>query len=422
MHIFCLGINHNTADIKLRERLAFSQNRTEAALARLGCGNKQITPIQEMIILSTCNRVEIYAVGVELTFPALENFLAGTSEVAADEFSQHVYRLLDEEAVSHLMRVAAGLDSLVLGEPQILGQVTEAFSIARSQGTTGKILSRLFQNAIHAGKRARTETTISHNPASIASVAVMLISNVVPEIACSQVLVLGAGEMAELSVESLIKRGASQICVVNRTLQKAQECAHRWGAQAATFESISNLLPIADVLISSTAAPHTLIHPSMVKSAMEQRPQRPLVIMDIAVPRDVDVQAAEIPGVSLYDLDSLSAGLQESLAKRQAEVPKVERILEHEKGEFMKYLASLDIVPIIVGMRKQAHSIRVKELKKTIQRLPDLSPEARESIELLTKSIVKKILHSPTIRLREEANGPNAADYANITRGLFGLD
>jgi glutamyl-tRNA reductase len=366
--------------------------------------------------------VEIYAVGSELSFPALENLLAETSDVATDEFSQHFYRLLDEEAVSHLMRVAAGLDSLVLGEPQILGQVTEAFTIARSQGTTGKILSRLFQNAIHAGKRARTETTISHNPASIASVAVMLISNVVPEIARSQILVLGAGEMAELSVESLIKRNASQICVVNRTLQKAQELARRWGAQAATYESLSKLLPEADVLISSTAAPHTLIHPSMVKSAMEQRPQRPLVIMDLAVPRDVDVQVAEIPGVSLYDLDALSTNLEESIAKRRAEVPKVEMILEYEKREFIKYLASLDVVPIIVSMRKQAHSIRAKELEKTIRRLPNLSPEAQETIELLTKSIVKKILHSPTIRLREEANGPNAADYANITRGLFGLD
>lgn len=423
MPIHCLGINHNTASVGLRERLAFSRDRLEIALARFGCGDGiATTGIQEMVILSTCNRVEIYAVAGSDTFETLECFLAEISNVPVPEFSEYVYRYKDEGAVKHLMRVASGLDSLVLGEPQILGQVTQALALARGQGTAGKILSRLFQAAIHTGKRARTETVISHNPASIASVAVMLISEIVPDMTSSRIMVVGAGEMAELAVESLIKRGVSRIQVVNRTLEKAEKLAHRWGGRAATFESLSNLLLEADILISSTSAPHTVIFPTMVAPALENRSDRPLVVMDIAVPRDVDQGVAEIPGVSLYDMDALSQGLEQSLKKREAEIPKVVAIIEEEKAEFMSFLATLDVVPVIVEMRQQANTIRQAELEKALRRLSSLSPGEQQQIEALTKSIVHKILHSPTIRLRQEAGGPNATEYADITRGLFGLD
>ena len=228
--------------------------------------------------------------------------------------------------------------------------------------------------------------------------------------------------MAELAVASLIKRGVSQIQVINRTLEKAQELAHRWAGQAATFESLSDLLRETDILISSTGAPHTVIFPAMVAPALENRSGRPLVIMDIAVPRDVDQGVAEISGVSLFDMDALSQGLEQSLKKREAEIPKVEAIIEEEKAEFMDFLATLDVVPVIVKMRQQANTIRKAELEKALRRLSGLSPGDQQQIEALTKSIVHKILHSPTVRLREEAGGPNAADYADITRGLFGLD
>ena len=263
---------------------------------------------------------------------------------------------------------------------------------------------------------------ISHNPASIASVAVKKISQIVPDLGAAQVMVLGAGEMAELAVEALIKRGTTQIKVVNRTLERAENLSKRWGGNAATFEALSNLLPEVDILIASTGAPHTIIHPPVVIDALNQRPGRPIVIMDIAVPRDVDPEISKIPGVSLFDIDTLTTGLEESLVKRQAEVPKVEAILEHEKEAFLKFLSTLDIVPIIVKMRKQANAIRQSEVEKTMRRIPELSPEMQNQIEALTKSIVKKILHSPTIRLREEAYGPKASDYAEITRNLFGLD
>ena len=423
LHILCLGLNHQTASVTLREQLAFTPTRLEISLARLGCGTgESYHQIREMVILSTCNRVEFYAVTNGPSFDPLETFLSETQNVPILDFYSHVYRLNDDIAVKHLLDVAAGLDSVVIGEPQILGQVTDAYSAARQHGTAGKILSRLFQTAIHAGKRARTETTIAHNPASISSVAVNLISEAVPHLANAQIMVLGAGEMAELAVEALRKRGTRQITVVNRTLQRAQELARRWDGQAAAFEMLLELLYKTDIVITSTSAPHTIIHGPMVEKAMLQRPDRPLVLMDIAVPRDVDPEVGNLPGVHLYNMDTLAAKLDYSIAQREAEVPHVKEILEQELADFMDYIATLDVVPIIIKMRQQADAIRQTELEKTIRSIPDLHPDTQQRIDALTKSIVNKILHSPTARLREEANGPKAVDYADIARGLFGLD
>jgi glutamyl-tRNA reductase len=422
-HILCLGLNHTTTGVVLRERLAFSPHQLQAALARLGCGNDPTwSDIKELVILSTCNRVEIYAVAHRPVFDTLEAFLSQTKSCPQADFSDHIYRLLDGEAIQHLFEVAAGLDSMVIGEPQILGQVTDAYSAARKHGTTGKILSRMFEVAIRAGKRARTETTISQNPASIASIAVKLIAEKVPDLPRAKILVLGAGEMAELAVESLRKRGARSILVVNRTLQRATELASRWESQAAALETLLDHLPDTDIVIASTGAPHIVIHPSMVEAAMKDRHTRPLVFMDIAIPRDVDTEVNNIPGVFLHDLDTLSNQLESNLAQREGEVPKVQSILAEERSAFEQYLVSLDVLPIIVGMRNQADSIRMDELQKAIRRMPDLTPEMERQIDVLTKSIVSKILHSPTTRLREEANGNNGADYASVARALFGLD
>lgn len=407
----------------MRERLAYTPYRLQSALARLGCGNDSSwKDIRKLVILSTCNRVELYAVGQRPIFDSLENFLAETQDYPRSEFSGSLYRLLDEDAIRHLFQVSAGLDSLVIGEPQILGQVTEAYQIAQSQGTTGKILSGLFQSAIRAGKRARTETTISHNPASIASVAVKLISQTVQQLDDARILVLGAGEMAELAVEALRKRGANQILVINRTLESAQQLADRWGGQAAALEMLLDYLPEADIVITSTSAPHLVIQPSMVETAMISRPHRPMVFMDIAVPRDVAPEVGSISGVRLYDMDALSDNLETSLACRQAQVPKVQEILADEQTAFQEYLATLDVVPVIRQIREQADQIRKDELEKAIRRMPGITPDMERNIDTLTASIVKKILHSPTIRLREEANGPNAADYADLTRQLFDLE
>jgi glutamyl-tRNA reductase len=421
--IHCLGLNHHTASVGLRERLAFTHHRLQVSLARLGCGEDPAwCDIQELAILSTCNRVEIYAVAKRPVFDTLETFLSETQNLPRSEFSAALYRLLDEEAARHLLKVASGLDSLVIGEPQILGQVTEAYLAARRHGTAGKILSRLFQTAIHAGKRARAETTINQNPASIASMAVNLISRTVPDLPAAKVMVIGAGEMAELAVEALRKRGARQILVVNRTLQRAQELADRWDGQAAALEMLLDHLADVDIVITSTGAPHVVIRRSMAEGAIRGRPQRPMVFMDIAVPRDVEEEVKEIAGVRLYDIDTLSTHLEASLAQRQSQIPHVEAILAEEQADFEAFLASLDVVPIIVEMRKRANNIRKDEVEKAIRRMPGLTPEMERQIEALTASIVNKILHGPTTRLRGEADGPNAADYADLTRYLFGLD
>jgi glutamyl-tRNA reductase len=416
-------LNHTTSSVGLRERLAYNSHALQSTLARLGCGDDpKWDSLRDLAILSTCNRVELYTVANRPIFDTLEDFLSETQHCPRSEFSSSLYRLLDGDAIEHLLAVAAGLDSMVIGEPQILGQVTEAYASAKKHGTMGLVLCHLFQTAIHAGKRARTETTINHNPASIASVAVNLISKTVPDLPAAKIMVLGAGEMAELAIETLRKRGAKSVLVVNRTLQRAQELADRWEGKATGMETLFEHLPDMDVVISSTGAPYLVIRASMVEEAMKGRSQRPLVLMDIAVPRDVDVEARNIPGVYLYDMDALSIHLESNLAQREAEVPKVRAILAEERIAFEEYLATLDVIPIIVDMRNQADTIRQDEVRKAIRCMPDLTPEMETLIDTLTKSIVNKILHSPTVRLREEANGHNAADYASAARTLFGLD
>ena len=420
MYITCLGLNHTTAPLDLREKLALDDDVVRIALARLACGHLSAA-ITELIFISTCNRIELYAVSNQLAFTELQTFLSEVSDMPAEKFIPHSYRLTDMDAVRHLFEVAAGLDSLVIGEPQILGQVTRALELARGQDTAGPILNRLFQAAIHAGKRTRTETAISRNAASVSSLAASLSERVVHKISEAQIVILGAGEMAELAVESLRKRGAQKILVVNRTLERAHALAQHWDAESATFEHLHSALVSADILIASTGAPHTLISSDMVKETMSQRAERPLVLIDIAVPRDIDPDVADIPHVKLYDMDNLNAQLEHSLAERMAEVPLVKNILAEELEVFEDYLKSLDVLPLIAGIRQNAETIRQSELEKTLRHLPDLTEAEREHIEAMTQALVKKLLHAPTQRLRIEAASPRASEYAAVARTLFNL-
>lgn len=420
MHIISIGLNHTSAPIQLRERLGFSEDQVRASLSRLACGREE-SQLSELVIISTCNRIELYAVSNQPAFAELETFLSETRDVSVDELRPHLYHFKDMDAVRHLFEVAAGLDSLVIGEPQILGQVTRSLELARGQNKAGPILNRLFQAAIHAGKRTRTETAISRNPASVSSLAASLAERVVHKISEAQIVILGAGEMAELAVEALRKRGAQKILVVNRTLQRAQTLADRWNAQVGTFESLHSALASADILVASTGAPHTLISYEMVNETMQCRMDRPLVLIDIAVPRDVDPDVADIPHVKLYDMDTLNAQIEHSLAERMAEVPQVKNILNEELDLFGDYLKSLDMLPLIANMRQSAEAIRQTELEKTLRRLPDLTEAERAHIEAMTQALVKKILHAPTNRLRAEAASPRASEYATIARTLFNL-
>lgn len=420
MHILSLGLNHQTAPIALRERLAFSEEASRAALARSLSDNTG--SLAEMIILSTCNRIEVYAASPFQDFCPLKLLVEELRGVPPDEYAPYTYTFTDAEAVQHLFKVAAGLDSLVLGEPQILGQVNDALLLARSQNTVGPILNRLFQAAIHAGKRARSETSINRHPASVSSLAVSLCEHIINPIYTAQVVVLGAGEMAKLAINTLRKRGVNKILVLNRTLQNAMYISERWDVDSAPIGSLDQALARADILIAATGATSAIVSAEMVAKGMAERDGRPLVLVDITFPRNIDPATAAIPGVTLYDIDHLNAQLEYSLAMRQREVPRVRAILAEEIAEFMDFYQSLDMLPLISDLRQQAEAIRLKELEKTLHRLPGLSESERSRIEALTEALVKKLLACPTQRLRAEAACQHALQYASVARTLFGLD
>jgi len=420
MQIICLGFNHTTAPIELRERLAFPATALKPALARFGCGRESCPRgVAELAILSTCNRLELYALASRQSdrhhdpFAALIEFIADTRGVPASEFESHLHRRPGLDAAEHLCRVAAGLDSMILGEPQILGQVADAHDAARVAGSAGPVLSALFRAAINAGKRARTETAIGRNPASVSSVAVRQAEQVVGQLPGCHVVVVGAGEMGELAVEALRARGVRRITVINRTHQRAQALAERWGGQTLTFEFLADAVHIADIVISSTGAPHIVIDSEMVRRAMTHRAQ-PLALIDIAMPRDIDPAAADIPGVHLFDLDHLQARLDDALAERRNEIPRVEAIVAEEVSAFGAWFRGVEILPVITDLRVRAEHIRQRELARALRHLPDIDPETRLHLERFSESLVNKLLHEPTCQLRVEAGNGHAAEYAHI--------
>lgn len=420
MHISCFGINHKITPIELREQLSLGEELMRSALTRFACSSSYLSSA-ELVIISTCNRTELYVASSHIMFDELETFLSDVCDVPSKRFHAYCYRYENLDAARHLFEVAAGLDSLVIGEPQILGQIVHALEFSRGENMSGPILNRLFQSAIHAGKRSRTETGISRNAGSVSSLAASLAQQVVDPIAEAQIVILGAGEMAELAVETLRKRGAKRILIVNRTLARSQAIADRWDAEITTFENLDTALLSADILISSTGAPHTIVSAEMVRHAMQARAKRPLVLIDIAVPRDIDSAAADIQDVRLFDIDHLNEKLQSALAERMAEVPRVKSILDEEISEFSNYLKSLQMIPTISDIRQQAESIRKEMLEKTLRRLPGLTNTESARIEAMTQALVKKILHAPTNRLRAEASCPHAPEYAAVARTLFGL-
>lgn len=430
MPIQCLGIDYKNTPIELREKLAFNEDQIRMALARLSCGagcGQAGSPIHEMVILSTCNRSEVYAAAAQPVFAELEAFLAESCRAALggrvdfEKIRPYLFRLDEGETVRHLFAVACGLESQVLGEPQILGQVTQALELARGVGAAGTLLARLFQTAIHVGKRAHTETHISQNPSSVSSLAARLCERSVSDLAAAQVVIVGAGEMAELAVEALRKRGVQRLLVLNRTLERARALADRWQATCDTFENLEQAVQRADILIASTSAPHLVIQSAMVTRAMAARGPRPLVLVDIAVPRDIDPEVGQIPHVRLYDIDQLSAQLEGALAERASQIPLVEAILGEETERFMRFLDSLDMLPLIAGLHQQAEELRRAELDKTLRHLPGLTDEEIARIDALTRALVKKMLHAPTRRLRAESVCPHAPQYASVAQTLFDL-
>jgi glutamyl-tRNA reductase len=425
MKILLIGLSHKTAPLEVREKLSFSHTMLRSALTHFDHLHPQahVEDVREGIILSTCNRLEVYALVRDsgVARQAILDFLGHACAVSPELFVPHLYLCYDEEAVRHLFRVAAGLDSMVLGEPQILGQITEAYEAALAQGAAGTVLSALFRAAIHTGKRVRTETAIGVNPASISSVAAALAGQLLGDLSERQALLIGAGEMGAVAVRALQRRGVAKIVVANRTFKNAEQLAKAWEGQAITFQQLPEALSAADIVISSTGAPHTILNRELLEPAMRVRPNRPLFIIDIAVPRDVDPEVTEIANVHLHDIDDLQSQAEDNVRERESEIPHVEAIVEKEVLQFLKWLASLDVVATITDLRRQVEEIGQRELERLFNRL-DLDEREQEMVASMTHRLINKILHEPTLRLKEEAANGNGAIFISTLRQLFLLD
>jgi glutamyl-tRNA reductase len=431
MHLLATGLNHKSAPLELRERLSFTSSTLCAFLEQLGqVQSEAVQPpkssdsLYESIVVSTCNRLEYYTLtpNPELARQEITNLLSQTFQISPAAFQSHLYHWQDEAAVTHLMRVATGLDSMVLGEAQILGQLVTAHQSAAAHHTAGPILSRLFEMAIHAGKRVRTETDIGLNPASVSSVAVRLAQRHLGDLSSKVVVVLGAGEMGALTVKALLKQGIKKLLIVNRTKERVNQLANQWNTTALSFDQLVEAMRQADLVISSTGAPHTVLHYSQVVRAIEDRSERPLLIVDIAIPRDVEAEIEKLPNVHLYNLDHLQTQVADNLEARRQEIPKVEAILAQETTTFTNWYRSLDIVPTIVSFRKQFEAIRQQELKRTLNRLEGLSEREQQLVSELSQRLLNKFLHQPTVHLRAEAAHGNGIMYAHALHKLFALE
>jgi len=420
MEILAVGLSHKTAPVELRERLAIPEPELPHALALLD----QPPVIRERLLLSTCNRVEVYAVVQEPAAgqAAIVHTLAVFRGLAPVHFQGALYSYRAEQAVRHLFRVAAGLDSLVVGEPQILGQVKAAYQRARAEGATGALLNHLLEAALAVGKRVRTETGIAQAACSIPSAAVELAKRIFGDLATRTVMILGAGEMAELAALYLRDEGVTSILVSNRSYDRAQGLARRLQGRAIPFAEVKDELLHADVVISSTGAPHYVLWRPELEAVMRLRRNRPIFLIDIAVPRDIDPSVNDLDNVYLYDIDDLEGVVQANLRERQKEAERAEAIVEKEVAHFLSWLKSLEVVPTIVSLRRKFEAIRAAELEKTLNRLPHLTPKEREVIATLTVSLINKILHEPMTELKRQAASRDGYLYTTILRKLFSLD
>jgi glutamyl-tRNA reductase len=417
MHLVLVGTSYQRAPVELRELLAYDPELRRASLERLGAEGS------EAAILSTCNRTEAYLVATdpEEAERRIYGELGALSGLAESELAPALYTLTDQPAALHLFRVAAGLDSMVPGEAQILGQVREAYGAARETASVGPVLHRLFRQALRVGKRVRTETAIGENPASVSAAAAELAERVFEELAGRRILLLGAGKTADLTAANLISRGVAGIVVANRSPERAEALARRFGGRAVGLDRVEEELLQADVVVSSTSSQGYVVSSDQVKRAMRRRRGQPVFFIDIAVPRDVDPAVNDIEGCYLYDIDDLDRVVAESVAGRREEAVRAEAIVSVEADEFRAWQLSLDVVPAIASLRQRAEAIRRAELERAEGRLGALSPSQRRAVESLTAQIVNKLLHQPTVRMKEAAAAADGVLYADAVRHLFDL-
>jgi glutamyl-tRNA reductase len=420
MNLLLCGVNHKTAPVALREKLADLIPDVGLAYGHM----KTWPEVSESLLYTTCNRVELMCV-TEVPDEAaarLREFFARHPEIAPGDLEESFYLHRDQEAVQHFFRVAASLDSMVVGEPQILGQVKQAYREATEHHATGPILNRLVHKAFSVAKRVRGETGIGDHAVSVSYAAVTLAKKIFGDLAGKNVLLLGAGEMAELALEHLKSQGVAQITVANRTLERGVKLARRFGGEAVSLEEVPDQLLTADILLSSTGAGDVLITRDQVKGVMRRRKQRPLFLIDIAVPRDLDPGINDIDNVYLYNIDDLKEVVEQGWERRRHEAVKAERLVAAETLKFLHWLETLAVYPTIIALKDKAEAICQAELKKTVNQLGALTPEQRQALEVLTTSITQKLLHDPILFLKRNRRPKHPHQELNLVRRLFNLD
>lgn len=420
MEIAVVGLSHKTAPVEIREKVAFAPDLLHE-VARTVRG---LQGVSEGVILSTCNRVEVYAAtrkredGIE----SLIRFMADHHKIRYEDLRPHIYVYAGADAVRHVFRVASSLDSMVVGEPQILGQVKDAYDKAVQGSATGLVLNRFMHKAFSTAKRVRTETRIAQSAVSISFAAVELARKIFGELNGRTVMVVGAGEMCELAATHLVENGISGVVVTNRTFERAKALAEKFNGRAVPFESMSDALCEVDIVISSTGAPHTVLGVEAVKRAMRERRQKPMFLIDIAVPRDIEPAVNDLPNVFLYDVDDLTGIVEVNKRERNKEAEKAEGIVAEEVESFLTWAKTLDIRPTVRQLREHFEEVRRTEIEKTLKVFGDsLTDKQKKSLEAMSQAIVNKLLHQPTLYLKQIAEDPEAEISVDAVRRIFGL-
>ncbi|MUG67763.1 glutamyl-tRNA reductase [Paenibacillus campinasensis] len=420
MHIIVVGLNYRTAPVEVRERFAFSEEELPEALKQL----KSTKSVLEGVIVATCNRTEIYVVVDRLHMCGyfIRSFMEQWFGINREAFTQYLYIYEDEQAISHLFKVACGLDSMVIGETQILGQVRSAFLMSQKEQATGTWFNMLFKQAVTLGKRAHSETSIGESAVSVSYAAVELGKRIFGSFHNKKVLILGAGKMSELTVKHLYANGAAEVVVANRTLARAQELALKFDGKACTIDEATRALHDIDIVISSTGANEYVLVPERVKEAMKKRPSRPLFMIDIAVPRDIDPAVGELTDVFLYDIDDLEGIVETNMEMRRAEAAKIEVMIQEEIEAFHSWLRMMGVRPAIRALQDKASSIHEETLTSLFNKLPELDERQRKVIRRLTKSIVNQMMHDPINRIKEMTGGKHGTEALDYFTHIFALE
>lgn len=420
MEIVVVGISHKTASVEIRERLSFPEAKLPDALAKM----KGLQGVNENLILSTCNRVESYATVKDAAagMDRLRNFFVDYHEIEGGSVGECIYCVSGKDAVRHIFRVAASLDSMVVGEPQILGQLKDSFDHALANKTTGVVMNRLMKKAISVAKRIRTETKIAESAVSISFAAVELARKIFGDLKGKSVMLAGAGEMAELAARHLVNNGVKTVMVANRTYERAVELARDFDGVPVQYENLVSEMVNADILIASTGAPHYILTGQDMAKVIKGRKNRPVFLIDIAVPRNLDPEINKIDNVYLYDIDDLQNVVESNIKDRQKEAELASEIIEEEIETFLTWLRSIDVVPTIVAIREKAEEMRAAELDKTLSKMGELSEKQKKQVEALTQSIVNKLLHHPLVALKKAAGDPEGSSNIESARVLFGVE